>query len=157
MFVGRKEHKRTVLVVLISLHLSFYQVQVVFQCAKMFARSYWNGRKIRVVEIRFTMKVKKGGIEGGSLEWLMSKDYFNESKIEAFGRFFTMFVSFVVFANFVDQIGYPYNILYMNNLVAKYWSLMHWCISMYWWFLMHLFHQPTDHDAGISYIILWGL
>jgi hypothetical protein len=34
----------------------------------MFARSYLNGRKIRVVEIRFTMKVKKGGIEGGSLE-----------------------------------------------------------------------------------------
>jgi hypothetical protein len=29
-----------------------------------------------------------------------------------------MFVSSVVFANLVDQIGYPYNILYMNNLVA---------------------------------------
>jgi hypothetical protein len=57
----------------------------------------------------------------------------------------------------VDQISYPYNILYMNNLVAKYWNLIHWCILMYWWFLMHLSHQPTNHDVGISYIILWGL
>jgi hypothetical protein len=88
MFVGNKEHKRPMLDVLISLHLSFYQVQVVFQCAKMFARSYWNGRRIRVVETTFTMKVKKGGIEGGSLEWLMSKDCLNESKIEAFGGSF---------------------------------------------------------------------
>jgi hypothetical protein len=31
-----------------------------------------------------------------------------------------MFVSSVIFANLIDQIGYPYNILYMNNLVAKY-------------------------------------
>jgi hypothetical protein len=35
------------------------------------------------------MKVKKGGIEGGSLEWLMSKDRLNENKIEAFGGFFS--------------------------------------------------------------------
>jgi len=66
--VGSKKHKRPVLVVLISLHLSFYQVQVVFQCAKMFVRSYCNGRRICVVETRFKMKVKKGDIEGGSLE-----------------------------------------------------------------------------------------
>jgi len=30
----------SVLLVLISLHLSFFQVHMVFQCAKMFARSY---------------------------------------------------------------------------------------------------------------------
>jgi hypothetical protein len=34
------------------------------------------------------MKVKKGDIEGGSLERFMSKDRLNESKIEAFGGFF---------------------------------------------------------------------
>jgi hypothetical protein len=34
------------------------------------------------------MKVKKANIEDGSLEWLMSTDYLNESKIEAFGGFF---------------------------------------------------------------------
>jgi hypothetical protein len=38
--------------------------------------------------------------------------------------FFTMhpiFVSFIVFANLVDQIGDSHNILYMNNLAAKYY------------------------------------
>jgi hypothetical protein len=34
----------------------------------MFVRSYCNGRRICVVETRFKMKVKKGDIEGGSLE-----------------------------------------------------------------------------------------
>jgi hypothetical protein len=48
----------------------------------------------------------------------MSKDRLNESK--PLGVIFTMFANFVVFANLVDQISYPYNILYMNNLVAKY-------------------------------------
>jgi hypothetical protein len=36
MFVGSREHNWPVLIVLISLNLSFYQVHVVFQCAKMF-------------------------------------------------------------------------------------------------------------------------
>jgi hypothetical protein len=53
----------------------------------------------------------------------MSKDYLNEAKLRALEVFFTMhllFVSSIVFANLVDQIGYPYNILYMNSLATKY-------------------------------------
>jgi hypothetical protein len=42
-----------------------------------------------------------------------------KAKLKLLEVFFTMhllFVNYVVFANFVDQIGYPYNILYMTTL-----------------------------------------
>jgi len=72
--------------------------------------------------------------------------------LEVFFTMHPLFVSFIVFANLVDQVGDSYNILYMNNLVAKYY--LAWCILMHWWFLMHLSHQPTNNDIGILDIIM---
>jgi hypothetical protein len=59
--------------------------------------------------------------------------------LEVFLTMHPLFVSFIVFANLVDQIGDSYNILYMNNLVAKYYST--WCIGDSW--SIYLINQQT--------------
>jgi hypothetical protein len=65
-----------------------------------------------------------------------------KAKMKPLEVFFTMhllFVSSIVFANLIDQVGDSYNILYMNNLAAKYCST--WCIDAFW--CIYLINQQT--------------
>jgi hypothetical protein len=50
--------------------------------------------------------------------------------LEVFVTMHPLFVSSIVFANSVNQVDNSYNILYMNNIVAKYCST--WCIDAFW-------------------------